>query len=90
MKRILKNLRNADASPGEWEVYKARRSDTSFNILGTLTVYLCKILNAAIALSTSSGVLEKPKENRTVPLGKVSRVLWAEGAQCRPQRVKIP
>ena len=45
---------------------------------------------AASAASTSASVLAQPSENRTVPWGKVPNVLWAEGAQCRPQRVRMP
>ena len=36
------------------------------------------------------GSMLRACEKRTVPLGKVFRVLWAEGAQWRPQRVRIP
>ena len=45
---------------------------------------------AASAASTSASALAQPSENRTVPWGNVPSVLWAEGAQCRPQRVRMP
>ena len=35
---------------------------------------------APSAASTSALVLATPNEKRTVPLGKISRVLWAEDA----------
>ncbi len=45
---------------------------------------------ASTAAETSSGVVNQPTLKRTVPWGKVPSVLWAEGAQWRPHRVKIP
>ena len=42
------------------------------------------------AASASSAVLNQPKDSRTVPRGKVPSVRWAFGAQCSPQRVRMP
>ena len=53
-------------------------------------VYPAQRRTASKALSTSSSVLAKPSEKRTVPRGKVESVLCALGAQCRPQRVSMP
>ena len=55
-----------------------------------LPLYPAQRRTASKALSTSSSVLAKPSEKRTVPCGKVESVLCALGAQCRPQRVSMP
>ena len=50
---------------------------------------LAILRKASRAVSTSAVVLNHPKLKRTVPVGKVPRVRWADGAQCKPVRAMI-